>query len=161
MKLGTKPDTFDKVDKGILCHKMKRMGIHGKLGIWLHNFLTNRNQAVIANGIKSRISEIRSGVPQGTVLGPLLFLILINDIDQDITNSSVHLFADDTRISKVIKNQENLTELQEDLKTLYDWEKSNNMEFNGTKFEVLRCGPNRELKENEYKTPNEDNIDRK
>ena len=96
------------------------MGIHGKLGIWLHKFLTNKNQAVIANGIKSRILEIRSGVPQGTVLGPLLFLILINNIDQDITNSSVHLFAVDTRISKVIKNQKNLTELQDNLKTLIE-----------------------------------------
>ena len=75
---------FDKVDIGILCHKLRELGIHGNLAIWIFNFLTNRKQAVIANGAKSSVSTVDSGVPQGTVLGPLLFLIMINDIDKDI-----------------------------------------------------------------------------
>ena len=64
---------FDKVDHGILLHKAKDLGIIGKLGIWLHGFLTDRTQMVAANGTLSCVSKVISGVPQGSVLGPLLF----------------------------------------------------------------------------------------
>ena len=153
---------FDKVDKGVLCHKLRQLGIHGPLGVWLHNFLTNRKQTVIANGSKSSTASIISGVPQGTVLGPLLFLILINDIDEKISQSNVNIFADDTRIKKVIKTEDDSTKLQEELNKLYDWEKTNNMEFNGSKFEVLKCGSKKTLKENtKYYSPDNKEIDEK
>ena len=77
---------FDKVDIGILCHRLKEKKIYGKMGIWIHNFLCDRSQRILANGDISDESSIISGVPQGTVLGPLLFLILIDslgDIDMD------------------------------------------------------------------------------
>ena len=96
---------FDKVDIGTLCHKLRRMGICGKLGTLIHNFLTGRKQFILANGTKSKSSEVRSGVPQGTVLGPVLFLILINDINEGV-NSPVSLFADDTRISRKIETED-------------------------------------------------------
>ena len=102
---------------------------------------------------------MKSGIPQGTVLGPLLFLIMINDIDQNIIEINISIFADDTRISKPINNEEDVEALQEDLEKLYSWAKENNMAFNGTKFEVLRYGNNEEIKEDtNYLTPNWDGF---
>ena len=145
---------FDKVDIGILCHKLRAMGICGNAGQILHSFLTSRKQFIIVNGSISKVSHVKSGVPQGTVLGPILFLILINDINMDVT-SKVSLFCDDTRITGPVSTEEDVEFLQSDLEKLYDWQHSNNMLFNGKKFEMLRYGPNDELKNNtNYMTPN-------
>ena len=149
---------FDKVDIGILCHKLRSLGISGKLGVWLHDFLSNRKQFILANGSKSSQSDVRSGVPQGTVLGPVLFLILINDINSNI-ESDVSLFADDTRIIKPVKNHEDVESLQEDLEKLYHWQDENNMAFNGKKFEILRYGRNQDLKNStSYLTPEAEDL---
>ena len=119
----------------------------------------NRKQFVVANGAKSEESSVKSGVPQGTVLGPLLFLIMINDIDRNIIHRNISIFADDTRISKQINNEEDVEALQEDLEKLYSWATDNKMAFNGTKFEVLRYGNNEEVKEDtDYLTPNTDGV---
>ena len=77
------------------------MGISGKLGQWIYSFLTNRKQAVLVNGVTGSFVEVESGVPQGSVLGPLLFLVLISDIDQEVAASYISSFADDTRAAKV------------------------------------------------------------
>ena len=90
--------SIDKVDHGILLHKLKDLGITGKLGIWFFQFLTNRTHYVRLPGGLSQNSPVLSGVPQGTVLGPLLFLIMISDINKEITSSKVISFADDTRV---------------------------------------------------------------
>ena len=87
---------FDKVDHGVLLHKLKDLGITGKLGIWIFQFLTNRTHYVRIPGGISKDSPILSGVPQGTVLGPLLFLIMISDINKGTTSSKLISFADDT-----------------------------------------------------------------
>ena len=149
---------FDKVDIGLLCHKLRDMGISGNLGVLLHNFLSNRKQVILANGVQSKPSNVRSGVPQGTVLGPVLFLILINDIDQNL-DSFTSLFADDTRVLREVRDEEDVEKLQADLDTLYEWQKKNNMEFNGKKFEVMRYGSNINIKESTvYFTPNFDDV---
>lgn len=129
---------FDKVDHGVLLHKLRNLGISGQLGLWVSAFLTNRTQFVAVSGAMSSVSSVLSGVPQGSVLGPLLFLVHIHDIDSNITNSTVTSFADDTRITKVINTNEDTVLLQNDLEHIYEWAYINNMKFNNNKFDHLR-----------------------
>ena len=138
---------FDKVDIGILCRKMRALGISWSLGKWIHNFLTSRKQFILVNGSISKASHVTSGVPQGTVLGPILFLIMINDIDENISaKSKVSLFADDTRVMRPVSTEEDVEDLQRDLDNIYDWQKENNMLFNNKKFEMMRYGSQVEIK---------------
>ena len=106
---------FDKVDHKIVLTKMKYTGITGKIYEWLESFLLNRYQSVMVNGITSDPQKVLSGVPQGSVLGPLIFLIMIGDIDKEIVNSIVKSFADDTRATKSIKSVADVQMLQSDL----------------------------------------------
>ena len=89
---------FDKVDNVILLNKLKKIGINGEIGVRIHNFLSNRQQCVAVNGTTLSEAQVRSGVPHESVLGPLLFLIHISDINYKIADSTVSCFADDTRI---------------------------------------------------------------
>ena len=95
---------------------MRQNGISGKLLKLLLNYLSNRKQRVVLNGFSSDYSSIESGVPQGSVLGPLLFLIYINDLEQNI-KSNVKCFADDTMLFSVVNNPSiSANELNQDLK---------------------------------------------
>ena len=136
---------FDKVDIGILLRKVKSLGITGKLGRWIHSFLTGRQQVVIVNGRKSKVSDVISGVPQGTVLGPLLFLIYISDISEGV-KAKLKVYVDDTKVMRSIKDETEVEELQEDLETMYKWADTNTMTFNGAKFQLMRYGNNQDLK---------------
>ena len=133
---------FDKVDHAIVLSKLSLLGIKGKLLDWIKSFLTDRTQYVVVNGFLSDPCKVISGVPQGSVLGPLLFLVLIGDIDADINSSFLSSFADDTRVGKGIKATNDAIHLQTDLKSVYQWAIDNNMEFNNTKFELLQYGLN-------------------
>ena len=137
---------FDKCDIGILLHKLKALGISGLIGRWIHHFLTNREQIVIVNGKKSKSSKVLSGVPQGTVLGPLLFLIYISDIGEKI-KSTKKIYVDDTKIKLRIKTEQDVEKLQEDIDLLQSWAENNNMQFNGSKFQLVRFGYNEDLKD--------------
>ena len=154
---------FDKVGHEILLHKLQCYGITGKLLAWIKEFLRNRTQCVAINGTKSFKSEVKSGVPQGTVLGPLLFLIYINDINSCITESFVSSFADDTRIKKAIALTSDVKKLQNDLNNTVTWSIENNMLLHEDKFEYMNhsCGEANLLKNlpfnsefYEYTTPN-------
>ena len=129
---------FDKVDYGILLNKLKSMGVCGTLLKWLHSFLTGRKQAVSVDGFLSSEGPVVSGVPQGSSLGPLLFLIHISDIDVGTEHASVSSFADDTRLLMPIYVADDSVKMQSDLNKIYDWAKENNMSFNSDKFELLR-----------------------
>ena len=155
---------FDKVDHGVLHHKLRDLGIHGKMGNWLHAFLHNRQQSVVVEGHKSDPSIVTSGVPQGTVMGPILFLVLILDISHGTdTSTRVTSFADDTRASRPIHSQDDIDTLQQDINTIYSWADRVNMEFNGDKFECLRCWPHQDkshlLDNHHYKDSSDKDIE--
>ena len=87
---------FDRVWHRGLIYKLKQCGIHGRLLDWFVDYLNDRMQRVVINGQFSDWGEIKAGVPQGSVLGPLLFLLYINDIVHTVTHCKIRLFADDT-----------------------------------------------------------------
>ena len=117
---------------------------------------------MIANNVISEVSEVKSGVPQGTVLGPLLFLIMIDSISECKLMSTVRMFADDTRVIKHVSTEEDTEQFQADLKKLYRWQKENHMMFNSAKFEVLKYGRNEDLKNTcNYLTPDAEGVIRR
>ena len=131
---------FDKLDFNVLLTKLKNYGVGGKLGRWLYSFLIGREQYVMVNGFVSVVCDVLSGVPQGSVLGPLLFLVMINDIDENVKGAFLSSFADDTRIGMAIKGSEDVSNLQLDLDEIYKWADDNNMKLNSSKFELLHYG---------------------
>ena len=102
--------------------------------------MTGRTQKVVVGGESSSIKVVISGVPQGSILGPLLFLIMIGDIDKFVLTDFLSSFADDTRVGHWVKTKEDLQNFQKDLDNIYEWASKNNMEFNSSKFECLRYG---------------------
>ena len=107
------------------------------LNQWIADFLADRQQEVVLVGVHSSATSVTSGVPQGTVLGPLLFLVCINDMPEKIS-STTRLFADDSLVYRIIKSKEDQTLLQEDLDKLQEWERDWLMQFNADKCVVIR-----------------------
>ena len=128
---------FDTVPHNRLLNKLDRYGIRNKTHTWISNFLKYRKQRVVIGGEHSTWTQVMSGVPQGTVLGPLLFLTYINDLPNNI-NSSIRLFADDCVLYREIKNEIDSQELQKDLNSLMKWECDWQMNFNPKKCFVMR-----------------------
>ena len=109
---------FDTVPHQRLLQKLISFGIHGNVLKWIESFLSNRRQRVVLNGHKSCFTPVTSGVPQGSVLGPLLFTMFVNEIPL-IVSSPVLMFADDTKIFCVMRNGQDYTALQNDLDLLH------------------------------------------
>ena len=106
---------IDRVPHDKLLHKLEQYGIKRNIHSWLTNFLSTRKMRTIVEGKSSKETSVDSGVPQGTVLGPIMFLCHINDLP-DYVNSSVRLFADDCLLYRTIKKEEDHLTLQADLK---------------------------------------------
>ena len=121
---------FDKVwNKGLL-FKLKQNGISGKLLTLLKNYQSNRRQRVLINGSSSQWADIESGVPQGSVLGPLLFLIYINDLEMGI-KSQVNFFADGTSLFSIVHDPIiSAKDLNDDLTLISQWAHQWKMSFN-------------------------------
>ena len=129
---------FDTVNHQILCNKLNYYGFRGKINDLLKSFLTNRKQFVSVNGYDSSQLEIKCGVPQGSTLSPLLFLVYINDLRFSLGYVTPSHFADDTSIiyaSKILKTIE--TNLNYDLKCVSEWLRSNRLSLNGSKTKLL------------------------
>ena len=117
--------------------KLHSYGIRSATLRWIQAFFGNRRQKVVVEGEESDSVPVTSGVPQGSVLGPILFLVHINDLPDDIV-SQVRLFADDTAIYLTIENKSDSDKLQRDLGRLQAWEARWDMEFNPSKCQFAR-----------------------
>ena len=115
--------------------KLRRAGVRGKLLAWFSDYLSNHLQRVILSGGVSKLRHVKAGVPQGSILGPLLFLIYINDIVEDI-QTNFYLFADDTSLSLVVSNPAIAeTMLQTDIDKITRWAQKKLVKFNPSKSE--------------------------
>ena len=111
---------FDKVPKKRLLQKLSAYGIEGKVLCWIEDFLSDRRMRIMVRGEYSEWVDVISGVPQGSVLGPILFLITVNDIPE-MVNCSIQMFADDTKLFRTVKSIDDCNILQNDLDTLSQW----------------------------------------
>ena len=140
---------FDSVPHQRLLMKLRYYGIRGILNTWLTQWLTCRSQSVVVNGYNSPDVPVLSGVPQGTVLGPLLFLLYINDLGENCT-SRMRLFADDTLIYSTVESCNDAAKLQSDLTALQEWAQKWQMKFNPSKCHVLRISRKQKPVESNY-----------
>lgn len=128
---------FDRLDHNILLRKLSALGIHGDLYRWFVSYVTNRTQAVAMNGCTSDWVSITSGVPQGSLLGPLLFVLFVNDIGSCFLNSHFLLYADDMKIFREVNKVSDVLCLQEDLNRLDAYCNLNKLDLNVTKCSVI------------------------
>lgn len=141
MDLGQQVDTiftdfskaFDRIDHVLLLEKLYKAGIHGSLFRWFSSYIRNRSQAVTTNGFTSTWMSIPSGVPQGSLLGPLLFVIFINDIATCFKHANVLLYADDTKIFMAVNNMAECQKLQSDLDNFVNYSNLNKLDLNISK----------------------------
>jgi hypothetical protein len=132
---------FDKVPHVRLLAKLKEIGVQGKVLDWIAEWLRGRKQRVVVDGEESEWEDVLSGVPQGSILGPLLFLIYINDIDIGIM-SSILKFADDTKMYGKVDTNKGIETLRKDLEALNEWSEKWQMSFNVEKCKVMHFGIN-------------------
>ena len=130
---------FDTVPHRRMLGKLEAYDIRGNSLSWIKGFLYDRTQEVVVNGTKSEPGSGISGIPQGSVLGPLLFVVYINDLLDNISSAGL-MFADDTKIFRLISSREDALELQSDIAKLEDWSNTWQLRFNPDKCHVLSLG---------------------
>ena len=133
---------FDTIDHDILLYKLEKYGIRGHSNQWFKSYLSSRSQQVKYNDVRSKALPVRCGVPQGSVLGPLLFIIYTNDIHRSLSESCCILFADDTTVYMTDKDQGKLAvSMTQDIHTLCDWFKANKLSLNLDKTNCIMFHP--------------------
>ena len=134
---------FDKVPRERLLEKLRAHKVRGRVLNWIRNWLTGRRQRVVLNGKFSSWAEVLSGVPQGSVLGPILFLIFINDLDGAASLIEIlRKFADDTKLGQIMSTDEDKEKLQQALDNLCAWADRWGMEVNIKKCKIMHLGHN-------------------
>ena len=132
---------FDTVSHCKLLYKLKNFKIDNKVYNWIKNFLADRRQRVRVQNDTSNWIQVKSGVPQGSVLGPILFLVYINDLVTKVQYGKIELFADDSKISNPIINEQDVGKLQSDIDSVVNWSEEWGLKFNPKKCKVLHLGP--------------------
>ena len=133
---------FDTVPHQRLLNKLKGYNINGPILNWISSFLSERYQFVKINNSQSSRLKVTSGVPQGSVLGPTLFIYFINDLPNMSYNSSVKIFADDTKVYNEIKNPNDVQQLQNSIDEMYEWTQKWLLKFNKDKCKIVHLGKN-------------------
>ena len=133
---------FDKVPHQRLLSKLEAHGIGGLVLNWISSWLNGRKQRVVLNGEASDWEKVTSGVPQGSVLGPICFIVFINDIDEvvDLVNGSIFKFADDSKYARKVFSELDRQSLQNDIDRLQGWADTWQMDFNSKKCKILHVG---------------------
>ena len=137
---------FDSVPHRRLIKKLYGLGVREPLLAWLEAFLTGRNQRVVVSGTRSSWSPVKSGIPQGTVLGPILFLAYVNDLPTSV-ESNTRLFADDTKLYRGLAEAGDRDQLQTDLDSLVEWSEKWLLPFNQSKCKILHLGRRNQLQD--------------
>ena len=131
-------EAFDTVDHSILLQKLYYYGIRGCQLNWFEFYLTSRKQFVSVNGVNSSLYDVKCGVPQGSTLGPLLFILYINDLHTAFNECLVHHFADDTNLLIFGKDFLKIEIIMNgELDKLFDWPLANKLSLNETKTDLL------------------------
>ena len=138
---------FDTVPHQRLLLKLNAYGVRGNIHKWISNFLNERKQRVRLGSSCSQWMEVKSGIPQGSVLGPILFLVFINDLPEIVENIT-KLFADDTKVYKEISSESDILSLQADIDALDEWSETWQIKFNASKCKCMHLGKNN--KQHEY-----------
>jgi hypothetical protein len=137
---------FDTLDHNKMQEKLSLLGLNASSVLWFNEYLTNRTQSVIINGAVSDPQSIPFGVPQGSILGPLLFIVYINELPSVVKNCNIQLYADDTLIyfsSNSITTIESI--FSEDLNRIIDCLNNNSLFLNYSKTKIMLVGTHRRL----------------
>jgi len=128
---------FDTVPHKRLLSKLEWYGTHGQVLNCIQNFLMNRRMNVVVNGSRSGWTDVYSQVPQGSILGPLLFILYVNDLPKKV-KCGIQMFADDTKLGTTVQTMDNQAKLQTDLDSLEDWSKTWLLKFNCSKCKLVK-----------------------
>jgi hypothetical protein len=153
---------FDKVPHGPLLLKLHSVGLNGPLLSWCRSYLSNRTQSVSVHGVSSNPAPVVSGVPQGSVLGPLFFLVYVNDLclTKFSPNSSLVLYADDTTLYKPMSSDDDNTLFQSDIDAIHNWFIGNHLTANASKTKFMVISTKKDALPNLHVTMNNKIIER-